>query len=140
MAGGSVQIDKLLHTCIEAKAADLFITVGSQPALKKSGRLRLLNTKVLDNDDTTALMKSITPERCQQELQEKGGTDFAISFVNNVRFRVAVFLATWQCRHRHAAYPQRVFVLRTDRHARGHSPLDRAATWSALGYRPYGFR
>jgi twitching motility protein PilT len=88
---GSVLIDKLLHTIIQVKAADLFITVGSQPCLKKGGRLRLIDTKVLDNDDTTGLMKSITPDRCQQELQEVGGTDFAIEFVDGVRFRVAVF-------------------------------------------------
>jgi twitching motility protein PilT len=35
-------------------------------------------------------MKSITPERCQQEIQEKGGSDFAIAF-GSCRFRVAVF-------------------------------------------------
>ena len=86
-----VQIDKLLHTVIQMKASDLFITVGSPPALKKSGRVRLLETKLLDNDDCTALMKSITPDRCQQELQEKGGCDFAIEFVDGVRFRTAVF-------------------------------------------------
>src|SRR5690606_4936462 len=40
---------------------------------------------------TTALMKSITPDRCQQELQEKGGSDFAIEFIDKNRFRVAVF-------------------------------------------------
>src|SRR5260370_41701388 len=53
--------------------------------------MRRLDTKVLDPDDTTALMKSITPDRCQQELQEKGGCDFAIEFVDGYRFRVAVF-------------------------------------------------
>ncbi len=90
MASGPV-IDKLLTTVIQTKAADLFITVGSKPALKKGGRLRLLDTKVLDGDDTTALMKSITPDRCQQELQEKGGCDFAIEFTDGYRFRVAVF-------------------------------------------------
>jgi twitching motility protein PilT len=84
-------IDKLLSTVIQVKAADLFITVGSKPCLKKGGRLRLLETKVLDNDDCTALMKSITPDRCQQELQEKGGTDFAIEFKDGYRFRTAVF-------------------------------------------------
>lgn len=53
--------------------------------------MKRLDTKVLDNDDTTGLMKSITPDRCQQELQEKGGTDFAIEFVDGFRFRVAIF-------------------------------------------------
>jgi len=84
-------MEKLLNTVIQAKASDLFITVGSKPALKKSGHYRLLETKVLDADDTVALMKSITPDRCQQELQECGGTDYAIEYTGGVRFRVAVF-------------------------------------------------
>ncbi len=89
--GAAPVIDKLLSTVIQVKAADLFITVGTKPQLKKGGRLRQLETKILDNDDCTALMKSITPDRCQQELQEKGGTDFAIEFTDGYRFRVAVF-------------------------------------------------
>lgn len=84
-------MEKLLNTIIQVKAGDLFITVGSKPVLKKGGHLRLMETKVLDADDTTALMKSITPDRCQQELQQCGGTDFAIEYTNGVRFRVAVF-------------------------------------------------
>lgn len=87
----NVLMEKLLNTVIELKAADLFLSVGSPPCLKKGGRVRRLETKNLDNDDTTGLMKSITPDRCQQELQEKGGTDFAIEYLNGVRFRVAVF-------------------------------------------------
>src|SRR5206468_787691 len=55
------------------------------------GRMRRLDTKILDNDDATALMKSITPDRCQQELQQVGGADFAIEFVDGYRFRVAIF-------------------------------------------------
>src|SRR5204862_2407453 len=30
-------------------------------------------------------------DRCQQELQEKGGSDFAIEFTEGSRFRVAIF-------------------------------------------------
>jgi twitching motility protein PilT len=83
-------IDKLLATVISLKASDLHISVGQPPVLRHHGRLRRLETKVLDSDDTTALMKAITPDRCQQELQEKGGTDFAIAFGGD-RFRCAVF-------------------------------------------------
>ena len=36
-------------------------------------------------------MKSITPDRCQQELQEQGGTDFGFAFGDMARFRVSVF-------------------------------------------------
>jgi twitching motility protein PilT len=83
-------IDKLLSTVIQIKASDLHITVGQPPVVRHGGRMRRLDTKSLESDDTVALMKSITPDRCQQELQEKGGADFAIAF-GDYRFRVAVF-------------------------------------------------
>src|SRR6202046_2665939 len=84
-------MEKLLATVIQLKASDLHIAVGQPAVIRHNGRMRRLETKVLEQDDTTALMKSITPDRCQQELQERGGCDFAIEFVNNIRFRVAVF-------------------------------------------------
>ena len=84
-------MEKLLATVIQLKASDLHITVGQPPVVRHHSRMKKLDAKVLDNDDTTALMKSITPDRCQQELQEKGGSDFAIEFHEGTRFRVAVF-------------------------------------------------
>jgi twitching motility protein PilT len=86
-----VLIDKLLNTVIQMKASDLHIAVGQPPVIRHHGRLRRLDTKVLDSDDTVGLMKSITPDRCQQELQEVGGADFAIEFIDGYRFRVAIF-------------------------------------------------
>lgn len=88
---GTVLIDKLLQTVINLSASDLHITTGQPPVVRLDGHMRRLETKVLDADDTTALMKSITPERCQQELQEVGGTDFGFAFGDQARFRVAVF-------------------------------------------------
>jgi twitching motility protein PilT len=87
----TVQIDKLLATVIQLKASDLHISVGQPPVVRHHGRMRRLETKVLDNDDTTALMKAITPDRCQQELSEVGGADFAIEYVDGYRFRCAIF-------------------------------------------------
>ena len=84
----TIAMEKLLSTVIQLKASDLHITVGQPPVIRHQGRMRKLDTKALDTDDTTALMKSITPDRCQQELQEKGGTDFAIEYVDGYRFRV----------------------------------------------------
>src|SRR5437763_10017587 len=84
-------MEKLLSTVIQLKASDLHIAVGQPPVIRHNGRLRRLDTKVLEQDDTTALMKSITPDRCQQELQEVGGTDFAIEFTDGYRFRTAIF-------------------------------------------------
>ena len=50
-----------------------------------------LETKVLEPDDTVGLMKSISPERCQRELQEKGTSDFGFAFHDLARFRVSIF-------------------------------------------------
>ncbi|MDE2508389.1 MAG: Flp pilus assembly complex ATPase component TadA, partial [Planctomycetota bacterium] len=88
---GTLLIDKLLTTVCTQKASDLHLTVGSQPMLRLHGHMRPLATKVLEPADTVSLMKSITPERCQQELQEVGGCDFGFAFGDLGRFRVAVF-------------------------------------------------
>jgi len=87
----TVNMDRLLQACVSQGASDIHLAVGRPPVLRIDGRLRSLETKVLEPDDTAALMKSITPERNQQELQEEGGTDFGFAFGDEGRFRVSVF-------------------------------------------------
>lgn len=87
----SLQIDKMLETVVRERASDLHISTGQPPVLRMSGHLVRLETKTLTPEDTVGLMKSITPERNQQELQEVGGTDFGFAFGDKARFRVAVF-------------------------------------------------
>ncbi|MCH9655041.1 MAG: type IV pilus twitching motility protein PilT [Planctomycetes bacterium] len=87
----TVQIDKLLETVVKESVSDLHITTGQPPVVRVGGRMVRLETKSLEPDDTVALMKSITPERNQQELQEVGGTDFGFAFGEHARFRVSVF-------------------------------------------------
>jgi twitching motility protein PilT len=87
----TVQIDKLLETVVQERASDLHITTGQPPVIRSGGRMIRLETKVLEPEDTVSLMKSICPERNQQELQEVGGTDFGFAYGDKARFRVAVF-------------------------------------------------
>jgi len=87
----TVQIDRLLDTIVRQGASDLHLTVGRKPTLRLHGTLRNIDTKVLDSDDCVALMKAITPERAQQELQEEGSCDFGFAYGTEARFRVAVF-------------------------------------------------
>jgi len=87
----TVNMDRLLHACVTQGASDIHLVVGRSPVLRIDERLRSLETKVLEPDDTVALMKSITPDRNQQELQEEGGTDFGFAFGDEGRFRVSVF-------------------------------------------------
>src|SRR6187200_3326799 len=88
---GTILIDKLLSACVKQGGSDLHITTGQPPVLRISGRMTKLKTKVLEPADTVALMKSITPDRCQQEFQETGSCDFGFSFGDACRFRVSVF-------------------------------------------------
>src|SRR5258708_14490107 len=87
----TIQIDKLLQDVGNQKASDLDITSGQPPVLRLHGHMVRLETKSLEADDCVSLMKSITPERNQQELQERGGTDFGFAFGDQARFRVSVF-------------------------------------------------
>jgi twitching motility protein PilT len=87
----SIQIDRLLDACVKMGGSDLHIVTGRPPVLRIHGRLRSLETKVLEPDDTSALMKSITPDKNQQELQESGSTDFGFAFGDACRFRTSIF-------------------------------------------------
>lgn len=87
----TIQIDKLLETVVRESVSDLHISCYQPPVVRMGGRMVKLETKSLDPDDCISLMKSITPERNQQELQEVGGTDFGFAFGDKARFRVSVF-------------------------------------------------
>lgn len=90
-------MERLLDTVIKQNASDLHLTVGKAPTVRVRGKLVELKTKILEPDDTTALMKSISPERCQNELQEEMGSDFGFGYGNDgegnpiSRFRVSIF-------------------------------------------------
>jgi len=87
----TIQIDRLLDTVVKQSCSDLHLTVGRPPTVRLHGGLRNLQTKTLESDDMVALMKSVTPEKNQQELQEMGSTDFGFAYGDAARFRVSVF-------------------------------------------------
>lgn len=93
----TIQIDRLLETCVKRKASDLHLAVGKPPTLRLHGHLRELQTKVLEPEDTISLMKSITPERIQQEYEEEGSGDFGFAYGEEARFRVAIFKQKGYC-------------------------------------------
>ena len=86
-----ILMEKLLMTVIEQDASDLHLVVGRPPTVRLNGRLVSLKTRVLKPEDTVSLMKSITPERAAQELQQEGTADFGFAFGDKARFRVSVF-------------------------------------------------
>lgn len=87
----AVSIEKLLELACGRNASDIHLEVGRPPTLRLSGSLKTINTPPLTPDDTLQLMKSITSERCQQELAEQGGSDFGFAYGEKARFRVSIF-------------------------------------------------
>jgi twitching motility protein PilT len=90
-AEGTILIDKLLTAAVKNGVSDIHITAGLPPVFRIDGHMKPQKTKVLTGDDTNGLMKAITPERCQLEIAEKGGSDFGFAFGTMARFRVSVF-------------------------------------------------
>jgi twitching motility protein PilT len=91
MSDRMILMEKLLMTVIEQDASDLHLVVGRPPTVRLHGHLVSLKTRVLTPEDTVSLMKSITPERASQELQQEGTADFGFAFGDKARFRVSVF-------------------------------------------------
>ncbi|MFA5794338.1 MAG: type IV pilus twitching motility protein PilT [Candidatus Brocadiia bacterium] len=87
----AIELNKLLDVVVDKGASDLHLAVGLPPVIRLHGRLRQLNVPALTQDDTTAFMKSITSERSQIEIKEKGGCDFGFAYEKKARFRVSVF-------------------------------------------------
>jgi len=93
--GKQLQIDKLMGALVHQGGSDLHLAVGAPPMIRLHGRMRRLETKELTGDDMVALMKSVTPEKNQQELQETGSTDYAVG-MHESRFRVSVHRQQYQ--------------------------------------------
>jgi len=93
----TIQIERLLETTVRRGASDLHLAVGRPPTLRLNTHLRELQTKVLEAEDTIGLMKSITPERIQQEFEEQGSGDFGFAYGDQARFRVSVFKQKGYC-------------------------------------------
>ena len=87
----SVPIEKILELAIKQNCSDIHLVVGKPPTVRRNGRLRPLNTPVVTPEDTVQAMKAITPDRHQEELEEKGGADFGFTFQNETRFRVSIY-------------------------------------------------
>ena len=90
-APARLDIARLLEAVVKYDASDLHLAVGRPPVARVRGELRDLGKTPLTPDDTMALMKSITSERYQTELGERGGADFGFAFGDAARFRVSIF-------------------------------------------------
>ncbi len=86
-----IDMASLINQALEMGASDIHILSGHAPTIRQHGRLVPMEEfGNLAPEEVEVLMRSMTPERCQMELEEVQTSDFAFSFEDKCRFRVAI--------------------------------------------------
>lgn len=80
-----------LQLIVKSEASDLFITVGSPPALKINGIIQLYKNIPLTSEDTKALAYSIMNADQQETFEKELEINLAISQPGLGRYRVNIF-------------------------------------------------
>jgi twitching motility protein PilU len=81
----------LLALMVQKKASDLFITAGRAPTIKVDGTLIEVSKTLLTADQTLKIVLSIMDQRQKNEFEKTKECQFAISVVDQGRFRVSAF-------------------------------------------------
>jgi len=86
-----MEITDLLVFVQKNKASDLHLSAGSPPILRLNGDMVPYKGDPLSADDVKNMLYSIMTEQQRAEYERDFDIDFAISFGNNLRFRVNAF-------------------------------------------------
>lgn len=81
----------VMDLAIDRDASDIHFTVDSPPVLRIDGQLKPVEMEPLDADTVNDIIKTVTPDRHLQRLEEKGASDFGYDYREGYRFRVAIF-------------------------------------------------
>jgi twitching motility protein PilT len=88
-----IDIYELLDTIVDLDGSDLHLVVGDPPTIRLHGGLKKLEKYGhITPEQTVYMMKQVSPERSQRELEEFRGADFGFSFGGKARFRVSLFM------------------------------------------------
>ncbi|MGI9014229.1 MAG: type IV pilus twitching motility protein PilT [Phycisphaerales bacterium] len=90
---GAITIQRLLLKMKEINASDLHIKVHSPPVLRVAGELHMIESPILEAEDTAQLLNEIIPDHLRDDLRDKGGIDFSYHTGVNERFRCSIFHA-----------------------------------------------
>jgi twitching motility protein PilU len=85
-------LTELLKSMLDKGASDLFITVGSPPALKVNGELAPFNAKPISREQAEEILRSAMNEKQQVEFRDTRECNFALSLDGIGRFRVNAFV------------------------------------------------
>lgn len=87
-----MDFDSLLKLMVHKKASDLFVTVGTPPAIKVNGKISPVTKKALNSTQTHQIVTGIMNDRLRSEFEEHRECNFAISRSGVGRFRVSAFM------------------------------------------------
>lgn len=92
-----MNLDELLKVTVDEGGSDLHLVVGSQPVIRKNGKLvRIGEMKILPSD-TEIFVKQLLNEKQHEEFSKNGQIDFSFSKHGCGRFRVNVFMQRGSC-------------------------------------------
>src|SRR6185503_9761272 len=81
-------VEELLRLTVERGASDLHLRCGEPPIIRLHGEMHRLEGRApLLNDELSAMLRSIMPERNLKEFEESNDTDYAHEIPGCARFR-----------------------------------------------------
>ena len=85
-------IEDLLRLVLEEGSSDLHVTVGAPPTIRLDGEMVQLDMPPVTSADAEELVRSFAKDEQIKRLYEQGGADFGLSFREDARFRISLFL------------------------------------------------
>lgn len=85
-------LHQLMQLTIAQNAADLFISAGAKPSLKKDGKLISLTSQPLSPGHARQLVRSVMNDKQIAEFDQTSECNFAVSLPGKARFRVNAFI------------------------------------------------
>jgi len=85
-----IHVDRLLEACVNRGATEIRLRSGERPQLYVRGTLVHAGLQPLTDEDMHRLMRSITPDAEQRELESGGQVSFDFSFGAVAHFHVRV--------------------------------------------------
>ncbi len=87
-----MDFDSLLKLMVHKKASDLFITVGTPPAMKVNGKISPVTKKSLNSTQAHQIVTGIMNDKQRAQFEAEHECNFAISRSGVGRFRVSAFM------------------------------------------------
>jgi len=86
-----LDLQGIIGRAVLANTSDIHITVGLPPIFRADGRLVNDGTTPITEEDAMSAVQQLATEDQIRELQEKGESDFAVTFLGKTRMRCNVF-------------------------------------------------